>query len=188
MAYYAEDQRWRHSRRLTPSLRIVRVWKDERDLFEERRGLWAEEKHVQRQAGWQEKNSMALESRDIALTTRVMFVETHWHGKTLKGNDLEVMCAMLASDSPKITVPKPGPNLCFEAFRWLLNRGLFKTEDSERKHILNDLGLHSQAVYEKTDWPSTDDLLLNLCMGNILLNHLLGCLELCLFSSSKFVV
>lgn len=58
---------------------------------------------------------------------------------------------MLASDSPKITVPKPGPNLCFEAFRWLLNRGLFKTEDSERKHILNDLGLHSQAVYEKTD-------------------------------------
>lgn len=126
---------------------------------------------------------------------RVMFVEMQWHRKTLKGNNLEVLHAILASVNcilkkglAKDHCPKQGPNLCFEGFRWLLNWGLFKTEDSERKHILNDLGLHSEAVYEKTDWPSTDDLLLNLCMQNILLNHLLECLELCFFSSSKFLV
>ena len=71
--YYVGDQRWKKSRRLTQSLRIVRVYRDERDLFEERRVLWAEEKkHKGRQAG---KNNMAAETRDIALTTRVMFVE-----------------------------------------------------------------------------------------------------------------
>ena len=44
-----------------------------KDLFEERRVLWAEEKLIQRQAG--RKNNMALETRDIALTMFVMFVE-----------------------------------------------------------------------------------------------------------------
>lgn len=35
---------------------------------------------------------MALESRDIALTTRVMFVEIALTWKTLKGNDLRDSC------------------------------------------------------------------------------------------------
>ena len=48
------DQRWKHSRKLIQSLRIVRVYRDERDLFEERRVLWAEEK---KHKGRQEKTT-----------------------------------------------------------------------------------------------------------------------------------
>lgn len=66
-----------------------------KDLFEERRVLWAEGKHIQRQAG--RRNNMALETRDIALTMFVMFVEMQRHRKTLKGNNLEVLRAILAS-------------------------------------------------------------------------------------------
>lgn len=40
---------------------------------------------------------MALETRDIALTMFVMFVEMQRHRKTLKGNNLEVLRAILAS-------------------------------------------------------------------------------------------